>query len=177
MTYDLSLSQIQMRTFVMVDGALGEVAGLGATFTLQISKAGGAFNASTGAKAEIGNGWYSYTFTAAETNTVGPLSVRVTGAGCLQQNLEYIVRTAAITAIEFTYTVTDSVTLLPIEGVQIWISTDIAGANVIWSGDTDAFGVARDDAGNLPRLDPGTVYFWRQKVGYTFVDPDAEVVS
>lgn len=176
--YDLALSQIQMRTFVMVDNVLTEVTGLGGTFTVQISKAGGAFNASAGAKAEIGNGWYSYTFTAAETDTAGPLSVRVTGAGCIQQNLEYIVRTAAVNAIEFTYTVTTPAPgLLPIEGVDVWISTDIAGANVIWNGVTDAFGVARDGASNLPWLDAGSYYFWSQKVGYTFTNPDLEVVS
>lgn len=81
------------------------------------------------------------------------------------------------TAIEFTYTVTSSVTGLPIEGVRVTISTDIAGANMIWGGDTDVFGVARDDFAELPRLDPGTYYFWSQKGGFTFVNPDTEVVS
>jgi hypothetical protein len=33
--------------------------------------------------------WYSYLLTAAETDTVGPLALRVTGAGCVQQNLVY----------------------------------------------------------------------------------------
>jgi len=78
--------------------------------------------------------------------------------------------------IEFTYTVTDGGGL-PIDGVYVEISTDIAGANVIWCGYTDAFGVARDVNGYLPRLDPGTYYFWRQLAGYIFVDPDPEVVS
>jgi hypothetical protein len=81
------------------------------------------------------------------------------------------------TAIEFTYTVTNSVTGIPIEGAEVWITTDVAGANIIWKGDTDTFGVARDDAGNLPRLDPGTYQFWTQRAGFTFVNPDAEVVS
>lgn len=80
-------------------------------------------------------------------------------------------------AIEYTYTVTSSVTGLPVEGVQVWISTDAAGANVIWNGDTDAFGIARDDVGGLPWLDAGTYYFWSQKAGYTFSNPDSEVVS
>lgn len=80
-------------------------------------------------------------------------------------------------ATEFTYTVTNSATGLPIEGVEVWISTDAAGANVVWNGDTDAFGVARDDAGGLPWLDPGTYYFWSQLGGYTFPNPDVEVVG
>jgi len=129
--YRLELSQSQEITFVMIDAAGNEVAGLGNTFILELRKPGGAFVGSAGVKAEIGNGWYSYVTTAAETDTVGPLSVRVTGAGCVQQNLEYVVETRAISAIEFTYTVTDSVTLLPIEGVQVWIATDLAGARYI----------------------------------------------
>ena len=81
------------------------------------------------------------------------------------------------TAIEFTYTVTDSLTGDPIEGVDIDISTDLAGTNVIWCGATDTFGVARDANDNLPRLDPGTYYFWRQRAGYIFINPDTEIVS
>lgn len=80
-------------------------------------------------------------------------------------------------AINFTYTITDSVTALPIEGVEVWISTDSPAVNIVWKGDTDAFGVARDVNGNLPALDAGTYYFWRQKAGYIFSDPDTEVVS
>ena len=81
------------------------------------------------------------------------------------------------TAVEFTYTVTDAGTGLPIAGVHIEITTDVAGTNVIWCGDTDTFGVARDDNGQLPRLDPGTYYFWRNMPGYIFVNPDTEIVS
>jgi hypothetical protein len=82
------------------------------------------------------------------------------------------------TAVEFTYTVTNSVTLSPVEGVDIEVSTDSAKTHVVWVGNTDVFGVARDDFGNLPILDPGSYYFWKQKGG--FIDdqnPDLEVVS
>src|SRR3990172_4745656 len=175
--YDLVLGQSQEITFVMVDATSTEVAGLGATFTLEIRKVGGAFVGSAGTKAEISSGWYRYVLTASETDTIGPLSIRVNGAGCVQQNLEYVVKDRAISAIEFAYDVTDITNDQPIEGVQVWISRNTAGTSIIWSGDTDAFGVARDDNGNLPRLDPGTYYFFRQKAGYTFVDPDIEVVS
>jgi hypothetical protein len=94
----------------------------------------------------------------------------------------YQINTTGITifpagAIEFTYTVTETVSGDPIEGAEVWISTDIAGNNVIWKGDTDAFGVAMDVNGELPMLDAGTYYFWSQKAGYTFVNPDTEVVS
>jgi len=175
--YKLTVDQAQLITFVMVDAAGLEVTGLGNAFALEISKNGGAFAFSTGAKAEIGHGWYSYALSAVETDTYGPLSIRVTGAGAVQQNLEYIVEDRLITAIEFTYTITDDVTLLPIEGVQAWFSTDLAGTHVVWSGVTDTFGVARDVNGNLPRLDPGTYFIRRQRAGYIFADPDTEIVS
>lgn len=55
--------------------------------------------------------------------------------------------------------------------------TGSAGSNTVWHGETDAFGVARDDGNSLPFLDPGTYYFWSQKSGYSFTNPDEEVVS
>ena len=82
------------------------------------------------------------------------------------------------TAIAYTYTVTDSITTLPVASVTVTVSTDIAGSNPIWSGITDAFGVARDVNGDLPRLDAGTYYFWKFKVGYVDdQNPDTEIVS
>lgn len=174
---DLIQNQVNLITFVMVDTSGVEVSGLGTTFTLQLSKAGGAFAGSAGTKAEIGNGWYSYLTTAGECNTPGPLSIKATHATTAQQNLVYIVREPTVNAIEYTYTVTNSVGGAPLDGVTIWITSDLAGANIIWAGTSDALGVARDSSGNLPRLDAGTYYFWRQLSGYSFTDPDTEVVS
>ena len=174
----LRQSQAQTITFVMVDSSCNEVTGLGSGFTLQVSKAGGAFAASTGTKAEISNGWYSYALTAAETNTIGPLSIRVTGAGCEQQNLLFFVREATVGCTEFTYTVTNSVTGALLEGVEVWITTDSAGNFVVWNGTTDALGVARDAGNNLPCLDSGTYYFFKQLAGFLpDSTPDTEVVS
>jgi hypothetical protein len=73
-------------------------------------------------------------------------------------------------AITWTYTVTDSITALPIADVDVWATTDSAGANIIASTKTNASGVATF------YLDAGTVYIWRQKSGYTFVNPDTEVI-
>jgi hypothetical protein len=171
------LNQQNRITFVMVDATGTEVAGLGGAFALEVSKAGGAFAPSTGTKAEIGNGWYTYLATAAEADTVGPVSIRVTGAGCVQQNLEYVVMQRTPNAIAYTYTVTDSATLLPVEGVEVWFTTDAGGANVVWTGVTDTFGVARDANAALPLLDAGTYYVWRQKASFTTSNPDMEVVS
>lgn len=80
-------------------------------------------------------------------------------------------------AIAFTYTVTNSATGLPIDGVEVWISTDAAGANIVWNGYTDAFGVARSLGGTLPMLNAGNYYFWKQLAG--LIDdqnPDLEAV-
>lgn len=171
------LGQQNLITFVMIDSNGAEVTGLGSGFTLQISKAGGAFAASAGAKAEMGLGWYSYLATAGEADTVGPIAVVMTHASAIQQNCEYIVEQRAVNAVLFTYTLTDDTTSNPIVGAQIWICSDSAGVQVLWAGTTDALGVARDSNGNLPRLDPGTVYVYRQKAGYAFDDPDTEVIS
>lgn len=171
-------NQTNLITFVMVDSSGTEVSGLGAGFTLTISKNGAAFAASAGTKAEIGSGWYSYLSTAGEADTPGVVSVLVTGAGAVQQNLEYEVDERTPNAIEFTYTVTVSGN--PEEGVEVWASTDAAGTNIVVAGlTTDAFGVARNTlTGFLPRLDPGTYYFWKQKAGLSDNDnPDTEVVS
>lgn len=171
------LSQANLITFVLVDSAGAEVAGLGTGFTLQISKAGGAFAGSAGTKAEISSGVYKYLATSGESDTVGPVFIKITHASIIQQNLEYCVEQRTINAIEYTYTVTDSVSGLPLEGVQVWFAIDSAGSNVVWAGTTSALGVARDSAGNLPRLDAGTYYIFRQLAGYIFSDPDTEVVS
>jgi len=173
--YEWVLNQANLITFVLVDSNNTEVAGLGSGFTLQLSKAGGAFAAGAGTKAEISNGWYSYLATAAEADTLGPVPIRITGAGVVQQNLEYVVKQRNINAIAFTYTVDDGTD--PIPGATVWITTDIAGANVIWEGTTDAAGAARDVNDQLPYLDPGTYYFWTQLEGYSFTNPDTETVS
>ena len=176
--FEWELNQQNRIDFVMIDGSGGEVSGLGAGVTMQVSKNGGAFSPAGGTVTEIGNGWYSYLSTAGEADTVGPIALTATGAGTVQQNLEYVVRARNVGGVEFTYTVTDNVTSLPIEGVAVSISTDVSGNNVIFSGQTDAFGVLRNiETNELPFLDPGPYYFWSQKPGYSFVNPDLESVA
>jgi hypothetical protein len=70
-----------------------------------------------------------------------------------------------------TYTVTDSVSGNPIQGVAVTVTTDVAGTNTIAYGVTDV-------AGEIDFwLDPGTYYMWSVKSGYTFTNPDTEVVT
>ncbi len=73
-----------------------------------------------------------------------------------------------------TYTVTDSVTGFGIDGVHVWVTSDIGGANIIWAGFTNAAGVVN----YYHDLAPGTtVYLWREIAGYSFPNPDLEVTS
>ncbi len=69
------------------------------------------------------------------------------------------------------YTVTDSVTKLPVADVTVWVCTDSGGVNVIAQTTTNAFGVATF------YLAPGTYYVFCSKSGYSFQNPDTEVVS
>lgn len=179
MFFEWQQSQQNRITFVMVDGTGNEVAGIGdGNLTVEIAKNGGAFAAAGGTDTEISNGWYTYLSTAAEADTIGEVSVKVDGAGAIQQNLVYVVRERTPNAVAYTYTVTDSSTGATVAGVEVWVTTDVAGTNTIWRGTTDALGIARDVNGNLPRLDPGTYYFWKQISGYIDDDsPDTEVIT
>lgn len=165
--------------FVMVDSNNENLPGLGATYTMKISKPGNtAFTDALGTKQEIGSGWYRYVSTAAEADTPGSVAIYLPAQGAaVENNLEYVVRQRTVGAVEHTYTVTKASDGTPIEGVDVWISTDSGGSNVVWSGVTDAFGVARDINDNKPLLDPGNYYFNCQKSGYTFNNPDLETVS
>lgn len=163
--------------FVLVDSSGVEETGLGSAFVLQLSKAGAAFAGSAGTKSEIGSGWYKYVSTAGEADTSGPIAIKITHASIVQQNLEYVVQDRVETAIDFTYTVISSSGSVPIAGVQVLVYTNAGATNFVWAGTTDGFGVARDANGALPRLEPGTYYFFSYKNLFTFSNPDVEVVS
>lgn len=78
---------------------------------------------------------------------------------------------AGVGAVAFTYTLTDSVSGLPIAGADVWATTDEAGLNVAASGVTNTFGQV------ILYLDAGTYHFFRQLAGYSFINPDTETVS
>jgi hypothetical protein len=87
-----------------------------------------------------------------------------------QQTGDLCASGAGTTAV--TYTLTSSVAPNPpIADADIWVTTDVAGTNIIASGQTDAAGQVTF------YLDSGsTVYIWRQKSGWDFTNPDTEVV-
>jgi hypothetical protein len=59
----------------------------------------------------------------------------------------------------------------PIANVNVWVTTDIEGQNIVASSRTNDFGKVTFF------LDVGTYYFWRKKSGFDFTNPDTEVVS
>jgi hypothetical protein len=67
------------------------------------------------------------------------------------------------------YTVTSSSTGLPIAGVYVRVTTDVAGFNTIAVGHTNISGQVTF------YLDAGTYYLWRTHALYVFTDPDMEV--
>lgn len=177
-TPSLRQSQAQRVPFIMIDDSCNEVSHLLTTLRVRVSKNGSSFHESSGTIGEIGSGWYYYELTVGETDTPGPVAVQVTSSriDIQRQNLAYFVRVPG-GDIEFTYTVTNSQTRTPIEGVEIWIATDAAGRNAVWRGITDTFGVARDSYNQLPLLDAGIYYIWRRRSGYSFDNPDIESVD
>lgn len=165
------LNQANRINFVLVDADGNEVSGLGSAFTLELSKNGGAFAAGTGTKSEVADGWYSYVSTIGEADTIGTVAVKVTHASIVQQNLEYVVEVRSATGVTFTYTVTDSVSGLPIENVYVAAFTDADMTQLVAQGYTDSNGEV------VFYLNPDTYYLFRRKVGYSFVNPDIEVVA
>ncbi len=125
---------------------------------------------------EIEDGYYQFELTQAETNgdelLLLPESVTT--------NIQIIAIPPAICpiipaygagAVTWTYTLTDVDTGDPIDGAEIWMSTDSAGSNIIASGTTNDSGIV------IFYLDSGTVYVWRSKAGWNFDNPDQETVS
>lgn len=170
-------NQTNLVTFVLSDNTGTEVIGLGATFTVELAKAGGAMVPGVGAKGESGAGWYWYLGTILDSDTIGPVSIAVSAVGCTQQNLEYVCGVRTTTSIEYSYLVTDDVLFNPLSDVEVWFTVDLAGNEVVWYGVTDNFGIALDENGMLPRLEPGNYFVWRVKSGFIAIDPQMVTVS
>jgi hypothetical protein len=74
-------------------------------------------------------------------------------------------------AIQFTYTLTEAGSGDPIPDADVWATSDSAGTTVLASGRTDVSGEVTF------YLDAGTVYIWRQKAGWDFVNPQVGSVG
>lgn len=70
----------------------------------------------------------------------------------------------------YSNTVTDSASA-PLDGVEVWITSDSGGAATVASTTTDTLGAF------TVWLDPGTYYLWLAKGGYNFPNPTTITVS
>lgn len=128
----------------------------------------------------IGGGGYKFTATPTEA-----IYVEIDGGGALaafdrykvlqvtpnDNDLALIAASShGVGAITWVYNLVDTGGD-PIPDADVWVTSDIAGTDVLASGRTDQYG-------NVTfYLDAGTVYVWSQKTGFTFPNPDTEVVT
>lgn len=160
--------------FVLVNSSGVEVAGLGDGFTLQVSTNTDAFANGQGTKGEIGSGWYYY-LAAADEAVPGSVSVKVTHASVLQQNLEYVCVDRNINAITYPFQVLNSAAE-PIVGAEVAFARQSDGSQIVWSGITNMNGYAQSHDLD-PRLDPGDYYVVVVHPDYTFPIELEEVSS
>lgn len=120
-------------------------------------------------------GVYTYTYSgAANLNLIALF--HTTDASMDQQDLYAIdidkVVLASVSlgngSVSWSVTVNDGVN--PLDGVDVWVTTDILGANVVARGSTNALGVVTF------MLDAGDYYFWKQLAGYNFTNPQLDTV-
>ena len=74
-------------------------------------------------------------------------------------------------SVAFTYILTSQSDNSPIAGVRVTASDDIAGSHMVAEAISNAAGVV------IFHLDPGRYYLWREKPGWSFVDPDIQEVE
>jgi hypothetical protein len=140
-----------------------------------VSGNGGAQAVGLGAApVDLGHGAFDYLPTQAETNYD---HVAFTFYDALAAAVPQTVAVDPVAvqsgtgSIAWLYTLTDSISALPIADADVWVTSDIGGVNLLASGKTNSFGVVSFN------LDAGTVYVWRFRTGYNFVNPDTEVVA
>lgn len=89
-------------------------------------------------------------------------------AGSTGKALSNASASAGAGAISWTITVNDGVN--PLDGVEVWATTDSGGTNVVASGTTNALGQVTFT------LDAGNYYAFKQLAGYNFTNPEAFTV-
>jgi len=147
----------------------------GLTVTTDVYDSSSNQEVSDGAATEIGGGFYQYNYTGiiddylAVFKTADATVDSQHVPAFASKKLASIV-TCGTGSVNWEYTVTEPDMVTPIEDVGVYVSTDIAGTNIIANGFTDIFGTITF------HLDPGTYYLWCYKTGYSFTNPDTEVV-
>ena len=167
--------------FLMVDSTDHITGKTGLSPNVNLRKAGGAFLSATGAITEIGSGWYQVAGNTMDTNTLGPLILHATASGAdpcdeIFPVVAYNMLVAGLglagagsTHYEITVQTSGSVA---ISGVEIWISTDAAGSNIV------AGVLHTNDVGKVTfMLDSGvTYYMWRDHPDYQWTNPTSFTV-
>ena len=83
MGFPISYNQsTQVLPFMMVSSTNHVIGITGLTPTVTLSKNGGGFADCAGTVSEIGNGWYCVAANPADSNTLGPLLLHASAAGC-----------------------------------------------------------------------------------------------
>jgi hypothetical protein len=85
--------------------------------------------------------------------------------------IETVTAVAMLGAGAVAWTVTITVGGLARDGVDVWVTTDLAGSNVVARGTTDALGHVTF------MLDAGAYYAWKQLAGITFTNPEGFTVT
>jgi len=91
--------------------------------------------------------------------------------GSVDKHLDdLLTNTGGAGATSTVITITDGTN--PLDGVEVWVTSDSAGSNII------AGVLSTDTNGQVTfMLDAGTVYVWSQLAGYNFTNPQTLVVS
>lgn len=132
-------------------------------------------------KATVNHTDYGNAKLVRSTTPANTLDVAATGnAGIDWANISGKTTTVALTgttisatgsgSVSWVYTLTSSVDATPIADATIEAYTDLGMSTLVDADTTDAFGQVTLD------LDPGTYYIKRIKSGWTFTNPDTEVV-
>lgn len=165
-----------------IDGMTPEVGEAGGQ--PQISTDGAAFtNVGIGTLVSVGNGRY-YAELAQAALVVGTIiQTRYRSANTAEcpgdvvqvVGFDPVVPLIGAGSVSWPVIVTTNDGVTPIEGVAVWVTTDIAGTNVI-AGTlyTDALGRINGTVGFM--LDPGGYYLWFQRSGWSFANPTAITV-
>lgn len=167
---------------VFITVSLDQVAGNGdyvAYATRQHGGAGSAYELQARTTATVASGVTAIEFqTIALMAEVGDVvKIYVTGlAGdtttpdIITEVFEELATTLAAGSISWPVTVKDGGGL-PLDGVDVWVTTDVGGTNIVARGTTNALGIVTF------MLDAGLYYFWKQLAGINFTNPQSDTVA
>lgn len=147
----------------------------GGTVTMDLYGSG-TIQSSGGTAVSMGGGLYKYTYNGGAIDPIAIFKNNDSNCDTMQQAALSVTSLTVATSqlgagsVHWTYTLNDNLGN-PIQGAEIWVTTDLAGTNIICSGVTDNYGQISF------WIDAGSVYVWGEKAGYNFTNPTLQVVS